>query len=133
MLSLKQQNKLRVRRLTLLREIIVGVEEDKLHMARFIHIGAVCGTAYCAAGWAAQHPYFKRIGLRINTLSWRGGVTPFCLLGRIFLLNSENTSALFGGNLDTDAPDHCVSKQAVINNIDRLLRGERAQHYEVEY
>lgn len=123
---IKLEDKLRVRRLTLLREIIVTVEEDKLHMKTFVH-HAQCGTAYCAAGWAAQHPYFKRIHMTLSNLC--RSPNPFGILERTFCLSREDTVALFAGNLEINDPDHCASKQEVIDNIDRLLRGEPAVPY----
>jgi len=38
-----------------LREVIAEVPDDRLHMRRLVEVSE-CGTAFCAAGWAAIDP-----------------------------------------------------------------------------
>jgi hypothetical protein len=126
-----------IERLTQLRRVIEEAPEDRLHMRAYSE-RARCGTAYCAAGWAAIDPWFQKNTEINETLK----VTPE---GRIFIadgvwnefddfadifgIDPDDSQALFGADPSKNLGPHAVSKAQVLDNIDRLLRGEPATVY----
>lgn len=89
-----------------------------------------CGTASCAAGWAARDPWFRRRGFDMGReKSWWGFWRPAVVLkkkGRIthrgfeaaiefFALTQEEASDLFGEN-------HSNSIRAAITRVKRMIR-----------
>ena len=94
-----------------------------------------CGTAHCAAAWAAIDPWFKERGLRINQF---GDIcyldfqpdhyfgNPFRALELFFTLSYVEAQILFGGDLE---PGHYVPKEDVLKNIDRTLSGGKMLKY----
>jgi hypothetical protein len=128
-----------IERLTQLRRVIEEAPEDRLHMRAWSE-KAPCGTAHCAAGWAALDPWFQ-----VNTeilkhffVGASGRVHPreyssdaFGGLAQIFAISGQDARALFGGGLhDDDSEPHAVTKGEVLKNIDALLMGKRAEFYE---
>lgn len=124
-------------RLRQLRRVVAAAPADRFVMDRFCTVGLPCGTAYCAAGWAALDPwmqketpmldYFALVSFDPETLvAPRGLRDGFHGLSTVFDLKSAETEKLFGGDL----PSGCkVSQAAVIANIDRLLQGEATIPY----
>ena len=117
--------------LTRLREIIVAAPEDNLHMLTFTE-KARCGTAYCAVGFAACDPWFQERGIKFGQLCRymvQMGPVP-----DVFGISLENSNTLFAYDYDdinANCMDpHCITKQEVLDNIDRLLRGEDAKTYD---
>jgi hypothetical protein len=124
-------------RLRQLRRVVAAAPEDRFEMRRFCTADQRCGTAYCAAGWAALDPWFQKetpmsdyfdlvdheqgtlVLANDNRNCFRG-------LATIFDLDGIETKELFGACL----PSGCkVSQAAVIANIDRLLQGEATMPY----
>lgn len=124
------------KRLKQLRRVVAAAPDDRLHMARWCET-ADCGTAYCAAGWAAVDPWFREnteigtiFGVRDdgtiypNSLVWR----PLSALARLFAISIHASCHLFG-NVPCSADPHAVTKAMVLANIDLILAGKPAQHY----
>jgi hypothetical protein len=124
-------------RLRQLRRVVAAAPADRFEMRRFCTAGQPCGTAYCAAGWAALDPWFQKetpmsdyfdlvdheqgtlVLANDNRNCFRG-------LATIFDLDGIESKELFGACL----PSGCkVFPAAVIANIDRLLRGEATIPY----
>lgn len=125
-------------RLEQLRRVIESVPEDRLHMRSVVEI-AECGMAYCAAGWAACDPWFQAEGFvpAVVIVYKRGSEREildasmdFFEAARFFGLSQEDTINLFGGELSPSTPKHAVGKEEILENIDRLLRGEPTRPYE---
>jgi len=111
-----------------------------------------CGTAYCAAGWARldlvlqnttriceafdvsdlnKTVYFSRTALETFGVSEEGeGLLIMTVLGIVFGISDEDADNLFGGELSFAYGEYDVSKEEVLENIDRILRGEPAIPYE---
>lgn len=114
-----------------LKRVVKAAPAERFRMRKFTE-QTDCGTAYCAAGWAAIDPWFNKRGLYMRgdapetpNNMWAQGA-----LSEIFGLTLENTFALFA--FDTPPPDidpHAITKAEVIANIDRLLAGKRATVY----
>lgn len=124
-----------VERLLQLRRVVEAAPDDRFHMRAFYE-EASCGTAYCAAGWAAVDPWFQehteigsifRVG-RDGLLEILSG-TPFRRLSHIFEIGANNSWKLFGWGVARNPDPHAVSKAEVIENIDRLLAGKSAELY----
>jgi hypothetical protein len=47
-------------RLRQLRRVVAAAPADRFVMDRFCTAGQPCGTAYCAAGWAALDPWMQK-------------------------------------------------------------------------
>lgn len=126
---------IRQERLRQLRRVIEAADPDRLHMRAWSE-KAPCGTAYCAAGWAAIDPWFQAntsIGeIFVPKPSGHLGVRaddPFRPLANLFDLTPNDSTNLFGGGVYYDCDPHAVTKDEVIANIDRLLAGEHAKTY----
>jgi hypothetical protein len=124
-------------RLRQLRRVVAAAPADLFVMDRFCTMNQPCGTAYCAAGWAALDPWFQKetpmsdyfdlVDHEQGTLVL-ANVSRNCFRGlaTIFDLDGIESKELFGADL----PLGCkVSQAAVIANIDRLLRGEATIPY----
>jgi hypothetical protein len=114
-----------------LRRVVEEAPADRFDMRDFC-LPTSCGTAYCAAGWAAIDPWF-RANTRIG--EWFRGdagdllyIHPNARFGlqEIFGLEETATKRLFALGVDCWAP---AMKRAVLANIDRLLAGKRARSY----
>ncbi len=126
-----------------LRRVVEAAPEDRLHMRSFCETAA-CGTARCAAGWAAIDSWFRE-NTQINKYLvvcnegtvyatgcvgddgvWRGTIAG---LATIFDIDREDARYLFGGDLDIGAAEHAVTKDEVLWNIDEMLAGREALPY----
>lgn len=117
-----------------LRRVAEEAPEDLLHM-NVIYEEASCGTAHCLLGWASIDPWFQK-NTRINDAIPIGydqqgidGLRVGPILRDIFEFDeySRDVSNLFAFK-DCIGP-HDVSKEKVINNIDRLIRGKHTVPY----
>jgi hypothetical protein len=124
-----------IERLKQLRRVIEEAPEDRLHMRRWCE-KAKCGTAYCAAGWAAVDPWFaENTAIRkIFHVEPDGFVEPLACevmgdLAKLFGITNRDARYLFGGALESGAGPHSVTKKEVLDNIDRLLAGDSAERY----
>ena len=122
-----------------LARVVNAAPENRFDMRRFYSHGSLfaCGTAYCAAGWAALDPWFAEhaggagsglgSGPRDAALDRFHDFCRFSHLERVFDLDEQQTEALFGGNLPpTSRPP---SKQAVLRKIKQLLAGQVISAY----
>jgi hypothetical protein len=124
-----------IERLTQLRRVIEEAPEDRLHMRRWCE-KAKCGTAYCAAGWAAVDPWFaENTAIRkIFHVEPGGFVEPLSGevmsdLAKLFGITNTDARNLFGAALEPGTGPHSVTKKEVLDNIDRLLDGQPAERY----
>ena len=116
-----------------LRRVVEAAPVQLFHMDAFTHKTS-CGTAHCAAGWAAIDPWFKERGLRVTRygdiqyLDFRPSryCYPFRPLELFFTLNKLDTSRLFGGGLHRG---EYVPKEKILKNIDCMLSGEKPLRY----
>lgn len=108
-----------------------AIPEDHIHMGAF-RTKLDCGTVYCLAGYAALDPYFQRHGLKIKFRQRIGdtytGPENFDRLIEFFGLERDDAYNLFAGYMNKN--DNPIRKETVIENIDRLLRGEHALPYD---
>ena len=124
-MSLQDRNE----RLLQLRRVVLAAPESRFDMNHFR-----CGTAMCAAGWAASDPWFTERGLHLagegDAAEVRFGENtfdPFSALEAFFLLSTQDTERLFAGDaLNGTGP---ITKEEVIENIDLILAGEPARVY----
>jgi hypothetical protein len=116
-----------------LRRVVENAPDDLLHMRNYREMSS-CGTARCAAGWAAVDPWFNSHGLQAATDGspvifgeWRGGIS----LLKFFRLSETQMRHLFMIDQDDELYEdpHSVSKRQVLNQIDRILRGEPTKPY----
>lgn len=112
-----------IERLTQLRRVVEAAPEHLLDMGSF-KLTKDCGTAYCAAGWAAIDPWFVKQGL--DLFAEVDGGDPFYHLADFFNLDTEDANNLFGADL---ARNDNVSKEEVLANIDRLIAGQHTEPY----
>lgn len=126
-----------------LRRVVLAAREAQFDMALFGK-RTTCGTVCCAAGWAALDPWFlvnteigKVLPIKPATAATGGlfenhqlfdvdfsSCTPIDGLAGVFGIGQEDACALFNGET-VDG----VTKQEVIDNIDRLLAGSHAEPY----
>jgi hypothetical protein len=121
-----------------LRRVVKAAPADRFHMRRWIE-KAKCGTAHCAAGWAAQDQWFikQRFPLKKDctlrqSCEISGSTNPtyeFEALAKFFDLEQSDSDNLFGDGLCPDGDPHVVTKEQVIANIDQLLKGDCATRY----
>lgn len=112
-------------RLNHLITILTNLEPDQLNM----HTWATeCGTAACAAGWAALDPRFNRGGLRAGkygqpTCSYHVD-RPFHTLADFFGITVNQSLHLFS---QYNYPDYAIgiTPAQVIERIDDLLKGAK--------
>jgi hypothetical protein len=130
-----------IERLKQLRRVIEEAPEDRLHMRAYSEV-AECGTAYCAAGWAAVDSWFQKNTEINETLEVTeegriivadivadGDRDEFENFADIFGIHPDDSEALFGADPARDIGPHAVSKAQVLDNIDRLLKGKPAEVY----
>lgn len=125
-----------------LRRVINEAPEHLLHMRAVVE-EAACGTARCAFGWAIIDDWFIN-NTDINEIcksDWNCPYFPVSIrcstinleLAELFGISEKDAVNLFA----TEAPvvvsrnAHDISKQEVLDNIDRLLRGESTVPYKV--
>ena len=127
-MSLQDRNE----RLLQLRRVVLAAPESRFDMNHFR-----CGTAMCAAGWAASDPWFTERGLHLagegDAVSVQFGedtfdpFSAFTDLEAFFLLSTQDTERLFAADaLNGTGP---ITKEEVIENIDLILAGEPARVY----
>jgi hypothetical protein len=123
-------------RLEQLRRVVLAAPADRFHMRTWCE-KSPCGTAYCAAGWAAIDPWFQdntEIG-EVLDVNYDGMIFTHCFnvtykLSRIFDISSDDSDRLFGAWLSPDYSDpHGVTREDVVENIDRILAGKPAISY----
>ena len=132
-----------IERLEQLKRVVRDAPGDRFDM-RYFGTKTACGTVCCAAGWAALDPWFlanteiakvlpKMIYDPLDGRWWEendvfqlGGPEhgSFQRLGEVFDLTDDDTDALFNG--ETRAG---VTKEDVIENIDRIVGGVGALEY----
>jgi hypothetical protein len=114
-----------------LRRVVEAAPEDRFDMRRF-STPTDCGTAYCAAGWAAIDPWFRehtelgrafRVGVG-GMLGWDDDLAE--VLGEVFGLTDGETNRLFGMFVGESCG---VTRRLVLASIDRLLAGKAARSY----
>lgn len=120
-----------------LRRVVEAAPDDRFHMRRWSE-KAPCGTAYCAAGWAAIDPWFREntgIGdiFKLRRYGYLELITcsPFFSLARLFDISIYEAATLFGIGIDPRSNPHAVSRAEVIANIDRILAGQKPERYAV--
>lgn len=135
-------NKKNLRRL---RDVIAAVPDDLLHMRRLIET-ADCGTAFCAAGWAATDPILGpqiarfpaikyithlKVGATLTTwdLQFVGFQAVKEALCAILDLDRKDGDRLFASHISMNAEAHAVTKAEVLWNIDQLLEDKPARRY----
>jgi hypothetical protein len=124
-------------RLRQLLRVVEAAPDERFDMRDF-HRETRCGTAYCAAGWAALDPWFREntpIGEVLGVISRTDGgrtlevMTPGCAfdsLADIFGLDRNDAVILFGATLNRwDVVDKCE----VVENIRSLLGGGPVNDY----
>jgi hypothetical protein len=126
-------------RLRQLLRVVEAAPDERFNMIDF-SLDVECGTAYCAAGWAALDPWFREntpIGEVLRVLETDGGPVlvqeiflVFPALADIFGLDQDNADALFGASL---ALGDVVEKSAVVENIRSLLNGGEAWPYKEDH
>lgn len=114
-----------------LKRVVADAPEGLFVMNRWSTYRA-CGTAHCAAGWAAVDPWFKRntdIGrvfvetaedFVIMTDDWE-------VMAAIFGITEDDANRLFAYEITSSGAK--ATKADVIANIDRLIAGEAAVSY----
>jgi hypothetical protein len=105
---------------------VVREAPDHLFDMHLVAMRKPCGTAHCAWGWAMVDPWFLLNTDIGEVMPWESDDRYLELFG----IDREDFDATFGGNLYSCDP--AVSKEQVIDNIDRLIRGEPAIPYPVE-
>lgn len=119
-----------------LRRVIEAAPEDRLHMRAWSE-NAECGTAYCAAGWAAIDPWFQQHTSILETFRVSPhsivytdyAVTAFSRLDEIFRIGIWNSEALFGKGINSSLGPHSVTKAEVLQRIDALIAGGDIEPY----
>lgn len=118
-------------RMKQLRRVVEAAPEDRFEMKNFCTESS-CGTAYCAAGWAALDPWFQENTdiLDIFDVEVIGSLAyvkeahdnTFSRLQLMFGLSAVEADDLFGGELHRLSPP--VPKSFVLENIDSILAGD---------
>lgn len=129
--------KTKTRRLEELRRVVAAAPPERFHMRYWVDVFGDCGIAYCAAGWMALDPWFQRRGWRIEVQDDLVRHRLFSVeqdweaLEAFFDLTKEESWALFGygDGRRLDAEPHLITPEMVIDNIDRLLRGDAPVDY----
>ena len=124
-MSLQDRNE----RLLQLRRVVLAAPESRFDMNHFR-----CGAAMCAAGWAASDPWFTERGLHLagegDAVAIRfaeDSFDSFSALEVFFLLSAQDTERLFAAEAISGTGP--ITKEEVIENIDRILAGEPARTY----
>lgn len=124
-------------RLKELRRVVEAAPEERFEMKHFC-TEASCGTAYCAAGWAAIDPWFQEnteildiFDISIDDdgayVEEKDDGATFEYLAEMFDISPQDTTNLFGGNLFRYSKT--VPKGLVLKNIDSLLKGRKTSQY----
>ncbi len=127
-----------IERLKELRRVVLAAPEHQFHMRTWCE-KADCGTARCAAGWAAVDPWFQENTeiLEIFAVDEAKFVTPvtdfscFSAIGKLFGIEYRQSCHVFGSDpcgLGMSDP-HSVSKDQVVANIDALIAGTPTKSY----
>jgi hypothetical protein len=142
-----------VERLKQLRRVVEQAPEHRFHMNHWCDTNAGCGTAYCAAGWAALDPWFRENteieqifklehlgpdpeikGLElfdVRSRDWPYIGRTFGRLADMFDIEDEESERLFGQGLEADdSHNHVVTKAEVLERIDGLIEGQEIEPYE---
>lgn len=123
-----------VERLKQLHRVVSDAPDDLFHMPTW-SMCLPCGTAHCALGWAALDPWFlenTEIGGLFAEPSEDGYFTS-CVtttgadLAKLFDIERNDSNNLFC--YDSGSTGRMVEKQRVLDNIDRILRGEKTVPY----
>lgn len=95
-----------------------------------------CGTARCAAGWAAVDDWFQANTNINHALPVQNGrikpqYTPhlFALLGTIFEITTKDAENLFAAESGF-IQDDTINKREVLDNIDSLIAGNGTREYD---
>lgn len=116
-----------------LKRVVLDAPDDRFRMDSF-DVPNACGTTRCAAGWAADDPWFqentaigKSFPIGPNGLfDFRSAsASTFEGLREIFDLGDDDISAMFFPNWRKD-----ITKAEVIANIDLAIAGDRAVPYD---
>ncbi len=127
------RGEIRRRRLSELRRVVENAPDELLSMSHFSK-KVSCGTAHCAAGWAALDPYFTERGL---SLTAHGGLRyyyymsfdAFHDLAYLFKISVKASRKLFGCEPPQGDNWKNVKKEHVLANIDRMLAGKQPFRY----
>jgi hypothetical protein len=130
-----------IKRLVQLRRVVEAAPEDRLHMRTWCE-SAACGTAYCAAGWAAIDPWFRE-HTEIETIfnvwdSEDGEVMVHAVadrnvchdLAHFFGIDEDDANNLFAAFAHRGMDPHAISRAEVLGNIDALLEGGVTEPYD---
>jgi hypothetical protein len=124
-----------------LRRVVSAAPEELFHMRACVE-RAACGTARCAFGWCIVDPWFREntevgqipidFGVDKEQVGFRfpKGTKPHS----VFDLDITEASVLFAcSNIFhiNDIGEHEITRKEVLDNIDRLLRGEEPEEYAV--
>jgi hypothetical protein len=110
-----------------LRGVAENAPDDLLHM-RLYREKAACGTAYCLLGWASLDPWFNERGLVSADRDDRFWLALECIRP-ILDISPDDCDNLFATEILDDTGPHAISKQEVLDNIDRVIAGGRALRY----
>lgn len=138
-----------------LRWLVENAEADRFDMDRYAHVvydqfGHTCGTAYCAAGFAAIDPWMqentvigkvfrvadRKDGTGFSVEGWLARDSADCYpdarkgLAVVFGISEADSSALFYPGVNSKRQGPKVIQQHVIDNIDRILAGKPAEPYQ---
>ena len=108
-----------IERLQQLRRVVKAAPEDLWDMSGF-NSHTDCGTAHCAAGWAALDPWFQEkteilsIFDALNDEVWQRSTTTHYQLMKLFGLTVKQTSDLFY--------NYSLKKWEVVTLLDMLIR-----------
>ena len=111
---------------------VVENAPDKLFNMHTFEYEYNCGTARCAAGWAAVDPWFQH---NMARLAASPAFPHTEALAAMFDISEEDANNLFGGDLSVYPYDRAgnllrdVTKLEVIANIKKILEGKPTVPY----
>ncbi len=122
-------------RLKQLRRVCKAIKPEGLDMRFFS-----CGTTHCLYGWAYLDSWFRANTNIVDMLDRKGEVVDHNVCGNmngflsraaaIFDITPTDAQYLFGIGLSpASVGKEAISKSEVLENIDRLIRGESAEPY----
>jgi hypothetical protein len=113
-----------IERLRQLRRVVAAAPDDERFNMNYVEQIKDCGTSHCAYGWALEDPWFRE-NTEIRGLSYLASPG-------VFNLSRSDVEALLSPPPAGPATGP-VMKVLVLVNIDRLLAGQPAIPYPVEF
>jgi hypothetical protein len=127
-----------------LRRVVENAPEELFHMRSIVE-QAECGTARCALGWCLVDPWFQQNTRLGEVATWDQAYAPLPpdaeaqsyapavvrakFAGDIFGISPNQAGTLFAFEIRSGADPHPISREQVIKNIDRLIKGRPAVAY----